>query len=104
MFWIICIVIQLILWWVTFFKSKKMTREIAETRWNGKAWCEFTLSNERYKFPLGLVFIGLLLCFVPILGIFAVAFFTWGVSNMRNSDFDDERPAFAIVEFFKKKI
>ena len=104
MFCFICIVIQLILWWVTFFKSKRMIREKVESRWNGTVWGGFSLSNERYKFPLGLVFIGLLLCLVPILGLFAVAFFTLGVSNMRNSDFDDERPSFAIVELFKKKI
>lgn len=104
MFWFICIIIQLILWWVTFFKSKKMIREKVESRWNGTVWGEFSLLNERYKFPLGLVFIGLLLCLVPILGLFAVAFFTLGVSNMRNSDFDEERPSFTIVELFKKKI
>ena len=104
MFWFICIIIQLILWWVTFFKSKKMIREKIESRWNGTVWGGFSFSNERYKFPLGLVFIGLLLCLVPILGLFAVAFFTLGISNMRNSDFDDERPSFAIVELFKKKI
>lgn len=104
MFWFICIIIQLILWWVTFFKSKKMIREKIESRWNGTVWGGFSLSNERYKFPLGLVFIGLLLCLVPILGLFAVAFFTLGISNMRNSDFEEERPSFAIVELFKKKI
>lgn len=104
MFWFICIIIQLILWWVTFFKSKKMIREKVESRWNGTVWGEFSLSNERHKFPLGLVFIGLLLCLVPILGLFAVVFFTLGISNMRNSDFEEERPSFAIVELFKKKI
>lgn len=104
MVWFIYIIIQLILWWVTFFKSKKMIREKVESRWNGTVWGEFSLSNERYKFPLGLVFIGLLLCLVPILGLFAVVFFTLGISNMRNSDFEEERPSFAIVELFKKKI
>lgn len=104
MFWFICIIIQLILWWVTFFKSKKMIREKIESRWNGTVWGGFSLSNERYKFPLGIVFIGLLLCLVPILGLFAVAFFTLGISNMRNSDFEEERPSFVIVELFKKKI
>ena len=104
MFWFICIIIQLILWWVTFFKSTKMIREKVESRWNGDVWDKFTLSAERYKFPLGLVFIGLLLCLVPILGLFAVAFFTLGVSTMKDYDFDDERPSFAIVELFKKKI
>lgn len=104
MFCFICIIIQLILWWVTFFKSKKMIREKVESRWNGDVWGKFTLSAERYKFPLGLVFIGLLLCIVPILGLVAIAIFTWGVSTMKDYDFDDERPSFAIVELFKKKI
>lgn len=104
MFWFICTVIQLILWLVTFFKSKKMTRGKVATRWNGDVWGEFVVSNERYKFTLGLALVMLLLCLVPILGSVAIVVFIWGVSNMRDSDFEDERPSFAIVELFKKKI
>lgn len=104
MFWFICTVIQLILWWVTFFKSKKMTRGKVETRWNGDVWGKFVVSNERYKFTFGLVLVMFLLCLVPILGLVAIVVFIWGISNMRDSDFEDERPSFAIVELFKKKI
>ena len=104
MFWFICTVIQLILWWVTFFKSKKMTREKVGTRWDGDVWGKFVVSNERYKFTLGLVLVMLLLCLVPILGSVAIVVFIWGISNMRDRDFKDERPSFAIVELFKKKI
>ena len=104
MFGFICIIIQLILWWVTFFKSKKLIREKVESRWNGDVWSKFALSPERYKFPLGLVFIGLLISLVPILGFIAIVIFTYGISNMKNSDFDEERPSFAIVELFKKKV
>lgn len=100
MFWFICTVIQLVLWWMTFFKSKKMTREKVGYR----VWGKFVVSNERYKFTLGLVFVMLLLCLVPILGLVAIVVFIWSVSNMRDSDFEDERPSFAIVELFKKKI
>ena len=35
MFWIILIIVQLIMWYLTFFKSKKMIREKVESRWNG---------------------------------------------------------------------
>lgn len=104
MFWFICTVIQLILWWVTFFKSKKMTREITETRLNGKIWSEFALSNERYKFPLGIVVVFFLICLIPILGTLGIIAITYAFSQARNSDFDDERPSFAIVELLKKKI
>ena len=104
MFWFICTVIQLVLWWVTFFKSKKMTRGKVETRWNGEAWGKFVVSNERYKFTLGLVFVMLLLCLVPILGSVVIVAFISAVSKMKDSDFEDERPSFAIVELFKKKI
>lgn len=104
MFWFICTVIQLVLWWVTFFKSKKMTREKVETRWNGDVWDKFVVSNERYKFTFGLVVVMLLLCLVPILGSVAIVVFIRSVSNLKDSDFEDERPSFAIVELFKKKI
>lgn len=104
MLWFICTVIQLVLWWMTFFKSKKMTRGKVESRWSGDVWGKFVVSNERYKFTLGLVLVMFLLCLVPILGSVSIVVFIWSVSNLKDSDFEDERPSFAIVELFKKKI
>lgn len=104
MFWIICVVIQVVLWWVTFFKSKKMKREKVETRWNSTTWSDFELTEERYKFPLGIVVVFFLICFIPILGVLGIVAITYGFSQARNSDFDEERPSFAFVELLKKKI
>lgn len=60
------------LWWVTFFKTKKMVRKKVETRWNTTTWSDFMLTNERYKFPLGLVALVFLTCFIPVGGIICV--------------------------------
>ena len=104
MFWIILILIQLVLWWITFFKTKKLVRVKVESRWNSTTWSEFTLSNERYKFPLGFVLLGFLLCFVPIIGFVVYIVVSINISDMPDRNFEDERPSFAIIELFKKKI
>ena len=103
MFYFFCTVIQLILWWVTFFKSKKMIREKVGSGWNS-SWGEFHLTNERFKFPLGIVLLGFLLCFVPIIGIIVYVVASVDISNIPDRDFEGERPSFAIIELFKKKI
>ena len=102
MFWIITL-IQLILWWVTFFKTKKMVREKVGSGRNA-SWGEFCLTNERFKFPLGFVLLGFLLCFVPIIGLIVYIVCSVNISNLPDRDFEEERPSFAIVELFKKKI
>lgn len=103
MFWIIIIIIQLIFWWVTFFKTKKMVRETVGSGWNA-SWGEFRLTNERLKFPLGFVLLGFLLCFVPIIGLVVYIVCSVNISNLPDREFEGERPSFAIVELFKKKI
>lgn len=102
MFWIITL-IQLILWWVTFFKTKKMVREKVGSGWNA-SWGEFRLTNERFKFPLGFVLLGFLLCFVPIIGLVVYIVCSVNISNLPDSYFEGERPSLAIIELFKKKI
>lgn len=103
MFYFICTVIQLILWWVTFFKTKKMIREKVGSGWNS-SWGEFRLTSERFKFPLGAVLLGFLLCFIPIIGLIVYVLASISISNMPDGDFEEERPSFAIIELFKKKI
>lgn len=104
MFLAIILIIQLLLWWVTFFKTKKLVRVKVESRWNSTTWSEFTLSNERYKFPLGIVLLGLLACLVPIIGFFGYIAVLINVSSLPDRNFEDERPSFAIIELFKKKV
>ena len=104
MFWIILTLVQLVLWWITFFKTKKLVRVKVESRWNSTTWSEFTLSDERYKFPLGIVLLGFLLCFIPIFGLIVYIVVSANISNMSDRNFEGERPSFALVELFKKKI
>ena len=104
MFWTIIIIIQLILWWVTFFKTKKMKRTKVESRWNSTTWSDFELTNERYKFPLGGVAIVFLSCLVPILGIGCIVCVHCAYETKRDCEWDDTKPSFALIELFKKEI
>ena len=103
MFYFICTVMQFILWWVTFFKTKKMVREKVGSGWNA-SWGEFCLTNERFKFSLGIVLLGFLLCFIPIIGLIVYIVASVNISNIPDRNFEEERPSFAIIELFKKKI
>ena len=104
MFLIVIIILQLVLWYLTFFKTKKLVRVKVESRWSSTTWSEFTLSNERYKFPLGFVLLGLFASFVPIVGFFGYIAVSINISSLPDRNFEEERPSFAIIELFKKKI
>lgn len=104
MFWIIIILIQLVLWWVTFFKAKKMKRTKIEGRWNSTTWSNFELTNERYKFPLGLVALVLLSCIIPLGGIAVIVIIHSAFENKRDGEWGDTKPSFALIELVKKEI
>ena len=103
MFWAIIRVVQIILWFCTFFLAKKIKIEVI-----GKDFYSTNIktveTNERYKFPLWMVLLGLLLNLVPILGLIATIVFTIIISNMKDCEFDEERPSFFLVKLFTKKI
>jgi hypothetical protein len=104
MFWIILILIQLVLWWVTFFKTKKLVREKVESRWNSTTWSEFVPTNERYKFPLFGVAIVFLACLVPILGIGAIVCVHCAYESKRDCEWGNTKTSFALIELLKKEI
>lgn len=104
MFWIIIILIQLVLWWITFFKTKKMKRTKDTNRWSASEWNDFELTNERYKFPLGVVALVLLVCLIPIAGIIGIVIVHCAHESKRNCKWGDMRPSFALIELFKKEI
>ena len=104
MFWFIIIVIQIVLWWVTFFKTKKMKRTKLENRWGNKEWGEFSLTNERYKFALGYVVASLLACLIPFVGIIVIVIIHANNESKFSSQWGDTKPSFAIIELLKKEI
>jgi hypothetical protein len=104
MFWIVIIIIQLVLWWVTFFKTKKMVREKVESKWNYATWSEFKLTEERYKFPLFGVALTFLTCLIPILGIGCIVAFLCASENRRDSEWGDTKPSFSLIELLKREI
>lgn len=104
MIWFIIVVIQIVLWWVTFFKTKKMIRTKAENRCGYKEWGEFSLTNERYKFPLWSVLLSFLGCLIPIVGIVVLVPTYVANESKYDREWEAEKPSFAIIELLKKEI
>lgn len=102
MFWIILIIVQLVIWYLTFFKSKKMVRDTSKRdRWGN---VPFSPTNERFKFVLWQVALAFISCLIPILGLGVIIAITVVVTNASDRDFDDERPSLFFAEIFLKKI
>lgn len=102
MFWIILIIVQLVMWYLTFFKSKKMVRNTSKRdRWGN---VPFSPTNERFKFVLWQVALLFISCLIPILGLVLIIAITIVVTNARDSEFGDERPSLFFAEIFLKKI
>ena len=106
MFYYVCTIVQFVFWWTIFFKSKRMIRTPyeVETRYGTRTEQKFVEADERFKFPLGLVLIGWVFCFIPIVGLISYIAFVISISKMRDCEFEDERPSFALVRWFNKKV
>ena len=110
MFWIILIIVQLVMWYLTFFKTKRIKREKKrEKKRDGyRATYEFIETNERFKFPLWSLLVGFLISLIPIVGIVVFLWATIKVANMTNGEYEDifdgNRPSFYIVKIFTKEV
>lgn len=106
MFWIVIIILQLVLWYLTFFKTKRIKKE--EKQGGYRASYEFVETNERFKFPLWSLLVGFLISLIPIIGLIVFLLVTIRVANMTNREyesiFDGNRPSFYIVKVFSKEI
>lgn len=106
MFWIILIIVQLVVWYLTFFKTKRIKRK--EKKDGYRATYEFVETNERFKFPLWSLLVGFLISLIPIGGLTVFLWATIKVANMTNREyesiFDGNRPSFYIVKVFSKEI
>ncbi len=106
MFWIILIIVQLVVWYLTFFKTKRVKRE--ETKDGYRTTVNFVETNERFRFPLWSLLVGFFISLIPIIGL---GVFLWAIikiANMTNREYDDifdgNRPSFYLVKFFSKEI
>lgn len=106
MFWIILIIVQLVVWYLTFFKTKRIKKEVKTDGY--RTTYEFVETNERFKFPLWSLLLGLLISLIPIFGLIAFLWVTIKVANMTcreyESIFEGNRPSFYIVKVFSKEI
>jgi hypothetical protein len=81
-----------------------MVREKVEERWNNTRWSEFKLTNERYKFPLGIVLLLFLACLIPIVGVGCLVVIYSNMIGKHDREWEDTKPAFALIELLKKEI
>lgn len=102
MFWITLIIVQLVMWYLTFFKSKKMVRDASKRdRWGN---VPFSPTNERFKFVLWQVALVFVSCLIPIVGLGVIIAITVVATDASDSEFGDERPSLFFAEIFLKKI
>ena len=94
------------MWYLTFFKTKRIKRE--EKRDGYRATYEFIETNERFKFPLWSLLVGFLISLIPIVGIVVFLWATIKVANMTNREYEDifdgNRPSFYLVKIFTKEV
>lgn len=105
MFWIILIIVQLIVWYLTFFKSKRVKKEVKQ---GYSTAYEYVETDERFRFPLWALLVGFLISLIPIVGLAVFLWATIRVASMTNREyeniFDGNRPSFYIVKVFSKEI
>ena len=109
---IVLIILNLVFWFLLFFKSKKMVRTVKKTGdfyWEKKysPWVE---TEERYRFPMWLFLVGTLAMLLPPLAtiIYFMGHVFWCIYS-QSSDFDSgylelERPKLYIQTFLFKKV
>ena len=106
MFGIIFIVVQLVIWYLTFFKTKRIKKE--EKKDGYRTTYEFVETNERFRFPLWALLVGFLISLIPIAGLIVFLWATIKVASMTGreyeSTFDGNRPSFYIVKIFTKEV
>lgn len=106
MFLTIVLILQLILWYLTFFKTKRIKKEVKTDGY--RTTYEFVETNERFKFPLWSLLLGLLVSLIPVFGLIVFLWVTIKVANMTcreyESIFEGNRPSFYIVKVFSKEI
>lgn len=109
---IVLIIINLVFWFLTFFKSKKMVRtveEIGSFSWE-KRYTPWTETNERYRFPMWLFLVGTLSMLLPPLAtiiyfmghVFWCIYFT--TADFGFGEMELERPKLYIQTFLFKKV
>ena len=105
MFWIILIIVQLIVWYLTFFKSKRVKKEVKK---GYSTVYEYVETDERFRFPLWALLVGFLISLIPIVGLAVFLWATIRVASMTNREYEDifdgNRPSFYIVKVFSKEI
>lgn len=106
MFWIILIIAQLVVWYLTFFKSKKVRKEAKQEGY--RTVYEYVETDERFRFPLWSLLVGFLISLIPIIGLVVFLWVTIKVANMTNREyesiFDGNRPSFYLVKIFTKEV
>ena len=106
MFWIILIIVQLIVWYLTFFKSKKIKNEVRRDGY--REVFEYIETEERFRFPLWALLVGFLISLIPIVGLAVFLWETIKVASMTDREYESifigDRPSFYLVKIFTKEV
>lgn len=106
MFWFILIIVQLIVWYLTFFKSKRVRKEAKQDGY--RTVYEYVETDERFRFPLWALLVGFLISLIPIVGLVVILWITIKVASMTDREyesiFDGNRPSFFLVKIFTKEV
>ena len=106
MFWIILIIVQLIVWYLTFFKSKRVKYEAKQEGY--RTVYEYIETEERFRFPLWALLVGFLISLIPIIGLAVILWATIKAASMTDREyesiFEGNRPSFYLVKIFTKEV
>lgn len=108
---LIIIVINVIFWYLLFFKTKKLTREIAKKGTYRNTYTDWVVSEERYRFPMWMFIIFTISLLCPVLELIMLLFFYIGFIVFFStgffedfSSYETEKPKLFIQDFLTKKI
>lgn len=107
---VIILIINLIIWYFTFFKTKKLIRTCTpDERWSGVKYGEWQRTNERYKWPMWLFLLWTALMFFPVISFtititLYVLYFILDACEMFDDFMKTERPKVLLQEFLTKKV
>ena len=106
MFWIILIIVQLVVWHLTFFVLKKVRKDAKKEGY--RTVYEYVETDERLRFPLWALLVGFLISLIPIVGLVFFLWVTIRVASMTDREyeniFEGNRPSFYLVKIFTKEV
>jgi hypothetical protein len=108
---LIITVINVLFWYLLFFKTRKLTRELVRKGAYNNTYTDWVVSEERYRFPMWMFIIFTISLLCPILELIMLLIFYIGFIVFFTSGFfedftcyETEKPKLFIQDFLTKKV